>query len=189
MNSPRRGVPAAVVRYAVAWVAGTALIAVAIVALLRASERTGPPHPAPALLPASRAAQCNLAAVNGPDELSRVLPAVGNASRIAATPGVYADVPAATRQLAALRRGLVVIHYRASIPRAAVTGLVRLYDEDRSRVVLVAHRHLDVAVAATAWRRRLTCEAFDGRVVQALRTFRQRLAERPRPGQREPRSW
>lgn len=169
----------ATLRYAALWTAGSAVVVLAAVLVLRTFDPAMRHRVPPTLGALARAAGCHLARVERRDALAGALPAVGgrDASGSAPRPGVYVKTaPAPLQQLRALRRGYVVLHYRATLAGAAVGAVFGLYREDRRRTFVVEHPRLPVAVAATAWRRRLTCPVLDAPAATALRAFRLQFA-------------
>jgi hypothetical protein len=99
-----------------------------------------------------------------------------------AADGAYAEPPPRTTLVAALAAGSVVIQYRPGLSRHARTLVEGLYGRDRRALILTPDGSgMRAPVAATAWRRVLSCPHVDQRTIDALAEFRDRFRGRGRP--------
>jgi hypothetical protein len=182
LGRPSRPVP--LLRYALGWTAAATLaVLVAVLAFRGIGGGDGAPSGAPrpdGVLASARAAGCSFRRVDDDAHRAPTGPAV--AGRVDATPapdGAYAQAPRSSELLAALADGRVVIRYRPTIPAPQRALLERLYDHDRGAVILTPEATgMDGVVAATAWRRVLTCDRVDRRVTQAIAEFRDQFRGR-----------
>jgi len=73
----------------------------------------------------------------------------------------------------ALEHGRVVYWFKPNAPANVRGALKKLYDEEKDLVVLTPNeRAMPYQVAATAWTRLLGCKAYNDRVPDAFRAFR-----------------
>lgn len=163
---------AALLRYALGWGLAGAVVATALVLLLRATA-------APELRPlqqvelraAARAAGCRLQPSAVPDrDPAPPMPA-----------GVYDDPAPEGRAVAAVRRGLVVVTYRRELEEEDRQRL-ELFQKVVPRGTILAPEAAAVegAMRARAWRRTLQCPRVDDRTIEAVRLFRGRyIGRRP----------
>jgi hypothetical protein len=103
-------------------------------------------------------------------------PADGPAGGRPARPGFY-DTPVASAQLgAAVRRGIIVIQYRAGLGDDGIDALKNLQTAFPNGTIVAPNAtrmHFEVAV--TAYRRLLGCRQFSPRVLDAIQLFRGRF--------------
>jgi hypothetical protein len=174
---PERASRWAAGRYALAWLAAVALAAAAAIGL---SGTAAPPHHSPtggagALTAAARQGGCVLRQETGRisrRDLDVMQPPTFGPSGPPAAPGVYRRSPAPTALVGALRRGAVVVQYRAGAGSRTVRRV-------RGAVVLAAVRSIVTpdrtgmryAVAATAWGRLLGCPRVSDSALLAIQTF------------------
>jgi hypothetical protein len=167
-------------RYAVGWLlAAGAAVLVAVLAI-RALDRGDPPRSAPmpaGVLASARAAGCSFTRLDGPAARSPDTPTVVGRVRSSPAPdAAYAQAPRAGELLAALARGRIVIQYRPTVATEHRVLLERLYDRDRSAIILTPDTSgMEAVVTATAWRRTLACRRIDRRVLEAIAEFRDRF--------------
>jgi hypothetical protein len=174
---------APVVGYAILWIGGAvAFVVLALWAtnVLDGSGAHHPPHrPIDGVLASARAAGCSFTRVNGSLGTPR-RPPVGGQVRVHAAPdGSYAEPPPRATLIAALAAGSVVIQYRPAIASGQRTLLERLYARDKSALILTPDRSgMTALVAATAWRRELTCPRVSQGALDAIAEFRDRFRGR-----------
>ena len=160
-------------RYVAAWLLAGGIAAVAGLQLLRgaAAEVSLPPVRETELLSASTAARCELRR----DRTVRVLPRVDDGPRRSASrPGVYEQTPPQAELVGAIRRGIIVIHYRPSLGEQQVEQLRRLQKAVPRGTILTPNPDMRYAVAVTGWRRLLGCHRFRKQTMDAIRFFRGR---------------
>lgn len=164
-----------VVRYVLAWAAGGALVALVLVTLLggQDDESSGlPPLRQTALADAARAARCELRGQVGRAGLN---PPVDGSRGVAARPGLYDSPPEIATLVAAVRRGIVVIHYRQGLDDTRVDQLRKLQPAVPAGTIVAPNGSgMRYEVAATAYRRLLGCPRFTDQAIDALRLFRGR---------------
>lgn len=159
-------------RYVVAWLlAAGAAVAVALIVLADAPDPVSlPPVRQAGLVSAARAAGCDLAKGR---RVGDVRPAQARAAQKAPLdPGAYRRPPGAAAVAAAARRGIVVIQYRPDLSAARLEELLTVQRSvPRGTAVAPSGASARADVAATAWRRRLTCRRFGEGTLDALRLF------------------
>lgn len=166
-------------RYVATWVVAGVLV-VAAVAVLGPEDRSDPAGLPPVreteLTRAVRAAGCEIRTDRGPDALN---PPVDGPRGAAAEPGVYDPPPAPDEIVGALRRGLIVIHYRRGIDEQLVHTLEAVQGAvPEGTIVAPNATRMPYEVAATSWRRLLGCARFSERSLDAVRLFRGRFIGR-----------
>jgi hypothetical protein len=179
-GGPRIG--KALLRYTLAWLAAGAVAAALLVALLDDGDELValPPVRQIDLVAAARAAGCELREPGAAVVLNP--PVKGSTPAEPASPGVYDRPPDIETLVAALQRGVIVIHYRPSLPRRRVDELRRLQGAVPDGTIVTPNgTGMEYEVAATAWRRLLGCPRLTAASVDAVRLFRGRfLASGPR---------
>ena len=154
--------------YGAAWVAVTAALAIAVITLVDGDESvTLPPVEEIDLTTAARSAGCVL---RQGDELDASVPISGRSGR-PAEPGFYEDPLPADALVSALRRGIIVIHYRRDLPAGTVRELRVVQRAVPTGTIVTPNDEMRFAVAATAWRRGLGCPRVTEGTVDALRLF------------------
>ena len=143
----------ALIRFTALWVIAGAVVATGLILVLDAAD--GPP-PLPPLREADlgaavREAGCTLTA-----------PLAGNLT---------------SAQEADLRRGVVLIRHRPDLAEDSIEQL-ELVRRRVPAATKVTAGGTTAAVAATAWRRELSCGRFDSSTLDALRLFRARYIGR-----------
>jgi hypothetical protein len=171
--------PVAVGRYAVAWVAAAA-VAVGCVVLM--SHRT---HSAPAADPVALAAQragCVVRSDAGgatPGALDVMQPPTFGPPAVPAATGVYSRPPRIEAVIGSLRRGVIVVQYRAATTHHTVLELRRLVALAPFRSIVTPDRTgMRYAVAATAWGRLIGCPHATPSAFVALHAFAMRYQGR-----------
>lgn len=156
------------IRYALAWLLVGGTVAVLAVVLGGTPERPAlPPVRETDLGTAARKARCTLRSSGRSEPGLRV---TGAPSRPAA-PGIYDPMPSVTSLVGAVRRGIVVIHYRPTLPTSRIEQLRALHATVPNGTVVTPNAQMPYEVAVTAWRRLLGCARFDARAFDALRLF------------------
>ena len=168
----------ALLRYVAVWLAGGALVAAALVAVIADDEAvTLPPVKQTRLETAARDARCELRRVRPGETIDP--PVVGPRVAPALAAGVYDEPPATGSVVAALREGSIVVHYRLGLDEDRVEQLEELQHAVPDGTIVVPTRaRTRYEVAVTAWRRLLGCAHFEGSAIDALRLFRGRFIGR-----------
>jgi hypothetical protein len=157
--------------YFLVWAAVGAAVAFAATSLIDGEESvTLPPVQETQLTAAATKAGCVL--LHGADPVSGI-PTAGSGGT-PATPGIYDDPPADTALVAALRRGVIVIHYRPQLSSSRIEQLGTVQEAVPQGTILTPNREMPYALAVTAWRRLLGCERVGDRTLDAVRLFRGR---------------
>ena len=108
-------------------------------------------------------------------------PTNGRHYEIPAEDGLYQEAPPDEALVHTLEHGRVIVWVKPSLPVEARETIRALIDDDEYQMVVVPRRNMPYAVAATAWNgdpapggmgRTLGCDAWNNRVVDAIRTFR-----------------
>jgi hypothetical protein len=90
-----------------------------------------------------------------------------------ASDGAYYDNPPREEQLVhSLRHGRVVIWFDPGLRERDKGVLKAVFDESPERTILVPRDGMPYQVAATAWRRALSCQCLNRRTFDAVRAFR-----------------
>lgn len=163
-------------RYATGWLAaGVVVLGLVLFVAGRPEPKvTLPPVQGTSLASAVRTSGCDLrVAVEGrPTDP----PTDGDAEGLAVAPGAYEDPVAPERLVAAMRRGLVVLHFRPDRVADEVPDELEVVREALPRATILApDLDMPYAVAITAYRRLLGCERYDRRALDAMRFFRGRF--------------
>ena len=134
------------------------------------------------MLASARAAGCSFQHVDGAAARDGRPPAGGRVHGRPAPDGAYTEAPALGTLVAALAGGSVVIQYRPGLPPRERALLEGLYGRDRRALILTPDGSgMRAPVAATAWRRVLTCPRVDQRTIDAIAEFRDRFRGRGPP--------
>jgi hypothetical protein len=100
-------------------------------------------------------------------------PTSGPHNPVPAHDGAYLASPGNTHLVHALEHGRVIYWYKASTPPTIRGDLKALYDEDKALVVLTPDtKPFPYQVAATAWGKLIGCPAYNAKVPDAFRAFR-----------------
>jgi hypothetical protein len=156
--------------YVVAWLAGAAVVAGIAIVLLDDGEPEDvslPPIRETQLADAARRAGCELRRARPREQTD---PAVdGPAASQAARAAFYDETPDTPTLVAALRRGVVVIHFRPDLERERVDELREVQEAAPNGTIVTPNSTMAFEVAATAYRRLLGCpRATDGSIEAAL---------------------
>ena len=158
------------------WLIGAALVATAAIALLDEGEDE------PVALPPVRQTELDLAAKDAGCELRRTRepeglnpPVTGPGGVTPARPGFYEEQPAVSSLIAAIRRGIVVIHFRGGLDGSRIDELRALQEAVPSGTIVTQNATgMPYVVAVTAYRRLLGCPRFTDATLDAIRLFRGR---------------
>jgi hypothetical protein len=172
-----RGGRGALARYIAAWTAGGACVALLLVVLLRdrSPETVSlPPVERTQLRAAAAAAGCDLRRARPGERLNP--PVDGAPGSRPAAAGVYDEPPETAALLAAIRRGIVVVHFRAGLDDVVVEELRVIQRGIPAGTIVTANTTgMRYAVAAAAYRRLLGCPRFTPAARDALRLFHGRF--------------
>jgi hypothetical protein len=88
--------------------------------------------------------------------------------------GAYTKTPSPYEALVhALEHGRVIIWFKPNAPAPVRGALKKLYDEDKALMIITPNsRPMPYEVAATAWTQLLGCPAYNDKVPDAIRAFR-----------------
>lgn len=166
----------AVAGYVALWLLGAALVVGILVALLDGAEDENVALPPVRQIDFMTAAQRAGCEVRRPRRGEVTNPPVdGAAEPRPASPGFKKEAPKVGELLAALRRGVVVIHFRPGLDEARVEQLeVMQRAVPDGTIVTPNATGMRPEVAATAFRRLLSCPRYTDATLDALRLFRGR---------------
>ena len=100
-------------------------------------------------------------------------PTSGAHNPVPAHDAAYLKSPGNEHLVHALEHGRVIYWYKASTPASTKGALKKLYDEDKDLVVLTPDTApMPWAVAASAWGKFVGCPAYNDKVPDAFRAFR-----------------
>jgi hypothetical protein len=170
------GARRALVAYVAAWLIGAALVTTALVVLLDRGEEE------PVALPPVRQTELDLAAQVAGCELRRKRdgealnpPVTGPGRAAPAQPGFYETQPATGSLIAALRRGIVVIHFRADLDDSRLDELRPLQEAVPTGTIVTPNATgMTYEIAVTAYGRLLGCPRFTDATLDAIQLFRGR---------------
>jgi len=163
-------------RYALAWIVGAGVLATVLVVLLggRSEDVSLPPVRETELGEAARHAGCELVRAREGRGLNP--PVLGVPRVRPAAPGLYEEAPPAAALVAALRRGVVVVHFRAGLPDELVDRLRELQESvPEGTIVTPNATGMSYELAVTAYGRLLGCRRWVPAVLDAVRLFRGRF--------------
>lgn len=176
VRSAGRRVPG-VALYVMFWLTAAAIVVVVLAVVLDSGDGETvalPPVRGTDLASAAHKADCEFrrTAANEPSNP----PVTGPAGPLPASPGFEEESPDAPSLIAALRRGILVIHFRPGLDEERVSELRTMQQAvpDGTLVTPNATR-MPYEVAATAHRRLLGCETFTDDTLDALRLFHGRF--------------
>jgi hypothetical protein len=166
----------AIALYALVCVAIGAAAAALAVAVLGGRERDGPRALPPVrqtqLVKAVQASGCELHRSRAGNQMR---PRVDGPRAAPARPQFYADAPPARRLTGALRRGVIVIFYRAGLDRERLEQLRAVQAAvPNGTIVTPDSSGMRYDVAAGSYRRLLGCRRFTDATIDAIRLFRGR---------------
>lgn len=162
--------------YVAAWLAGTAVVAALAIVLLDDGEGENvslPPIRETQLADAARQAGCEFRRAT---RRERTDPAVdGPAAARAAAAGFYDETPDTPTLVAALRRGVIVIHFRPGLDAERVDELRKVQEAAPNGTIVTPNSTMTFEVAATAYRRLLGCPRATDASMEAALLFRGRF--------------
>jgi hypothetical protein len=167
---------AATAAYVAAWLAVTAVLAAGLLLLLddkKPDEVSLRPIQETELVEAARRADCRLTRTGPGDRLDP--PVDGLVAPEAARAGFYEDALDADSVVAALRQGVVVIHFRTELDGERVDELRRIQESAPTGTIVTANSTMPFEVAATAYRRLLGCPRVSDEAIDATLLFRGRF--------------
>jgi len=165
------------IRYAAVWLAAggiAAVVAISVIGSDAADDVSLPPVRQTELTSAARIARCQLREPARSDALNP--PVSGPRRARPAEPAVYERAVDPDRLLAALRRGVIVIHYRPGLDDEQVDQLSELQRAVPNGTIVTPNAsRMPYEIAVTAWKRLLGCPRVSGAAIDALRLFRGRF--------------
>ena len=172
----RNGSRLATIAYAAAWLVAATVIVGILLAVLDSGE------PNEVSLPPVRETELDTAASHAGCELQRASvgerlnpPVLGGAGTVPARPGFYDESLDGESLLAAMRDGVIVIHFRDLAP--SDLDLLREFQEavPDGTIVVRNDTRMPFVVAVTAYRRLLGCRTLSQSSVDAIQLFRGRF--------------
>ena len=166
----------ATLAYAATWVVAAAVIVGILLTVLDSGEPEKvslPPVHETELDRAAVRAGCRLERANAGERLNP--PVVGGAAAAPAAPGFYEDPPHGESLLAAMREGVIVVHFHDL--GSSELDLLRDFQEavPDGTIVVRNDTQMPFAIAVTAYRRLLGCRTFNETSVDAIQLFRGRF--------------
>jgi hypothetical protein len=163
--------------YVAAWLGAAAVFAVLAIVVLDGDdpdEVSLPPIRETQLADAARRAGCELRRVNGAGASDPA--AAGTPAVVAARPGFYEETaPDQPSLMAALRRGVVVIHFRKGLDQQWVDQLRRVQEAAPNGTIVAPSSTMTFEVAATSYRRLLGCPRASDASIEATLLFHGRF--------------
>jgi len=167
---------AATAAYVAVWLAAAAIVAVGVLAVLDGDgeeEVSLPPIQETELDASARRAGCELRRARPGERLDPVVD--GLAASQAAPAGFHEEVLDTASLVAAMRRGVVVIHFRSDVDADRVDDLRRIQESAPNGTIVTPNSTMPFEVAATAFRRLLGCSKANDASIEALLLFRGRF--------------
>jgi hypothetical protein len=159
------------------WLAGAAAVVALLAVVLddRGEEPVAlPPVHEIELTDAAQAAECELRRVREGEPTNP--PVEGPAAIAPASPGVKSTAPPVASLVAALRHGIMVIHYDPGLDEQRVEELREMQEGvPAGTIVTPSATAMPYEVAATAYRRLLSCRRYTDATLDALQLFRGRF--------------
>ena len=168
-----RGATAA---YVATWLAAAAIVAGGAIFVLDEGdpeEVSLPPIKETELVEAAERAGCELRRAAPGEDLDPVVD--GLAASEPARPGVYDEAPDSASLVAALRRGVVVIHFRADLDGDRLDQLREIQESAPNGTIATPNSTMPFEIAVTAYRRLLGCRRADDPSFEAALLFRGRF--------------
>jgi hypothetical protein len=162
--------------YVAAWLASAAVTVGFLLTVLDSGEPAEvslPPVHETELGRAAARAGCDLQRAHAGERLNP--PVLGGAAAAPAAPGFYDESPSGESLLAAMREGVIVIHFRDL--DSSDVDLLRDFQEavPEGTIVVRNQTGLPFAVAVTAYRRLLGCQTLNHSSLDAIQLFRGRF--------------
>lgn len=166
----------ATLAYAAAWLVAAAVIVGVLLAVLDSGEPDEvslPPVHETELDTAAARAGCKLERADAGERLNP--PVLGGAAAAPAAPGFYEESPEDESLLAAMREGVIIIHFRDLT--SSEVDLLRAFQEavPHGTIVVRNDTGMPFVVAVTAYRRLLGCRRLNQSSVDAIQLFRGRF--------------
>jgi hypothetical protein len=172
----RSGSRLATLAYAAAWLVAAAMIVGVLLTVLDSGEPEEvslPPVHETELVTAAARAGCELERARAGERLNP--PVLGGAAATPAAPGFYDESPDGESLVAAMREGVIVIHFRDLA--SSELELLRDFQEAApdGTIVVPNDTAMPFVVAVTAYRRLLGCRTLNQSSVDAIQLFRGRF--------------
>jgi hypothetical protein len=162
--------------YVLVWLVGAAALAGLAILLLDDGEPETvslPPIQETELTKAVDEAGCALRRTKSPERTDP--PVDGPAAPRPARAGFYEHPPEAAELVAALRHGVIVIHFRRDLDPDRVEELRSIQESAPNATIVTPNATMSFEVAATAFRRLLGCSRWSDASIDATRLFRGRF--------------
>ena len=173
-ESPRpRG---AILRYAAAWLVAAGIVVGVVFAIFGNGDETVPVPPVreTELTHAASQSRCLIRTAAPGEQLNP--PVDGPSGMRAAKPGFYDQPVAAAELTAAVRRGIIVIQFRAGLDDDGLGALKALQAAVPEGTIVVPNgTGMRYEVAVVAYRRLLACPRFSTAALDAVQLFRGRF--------------
>ncbi|HET9011338.1 MAG TPA: DUF3105 domain-containing protein [Gemmatimonadaceae bacterium] len=96
-----------------------------------------------------------------------------------AADGAYLTAPRKEQTVHTLEHGRVEIQFKPTVPNSVKGDLKALFDEDPYHMMIFPNQtDMPYAVAATAWDHQLVCPAYNDKVPDAIRAFKNQYRDR-----------
>ena len=176
MRAGRNAGRVATAAYVAAWLVSAAVVAAAAVLVLDDGDQDEvslPPIQETELADAARRAGCRLHHAEPGERLDPVVD--GQAAPEPASAGFYEEALDVDSLVAALRQGVIVIHFRGELEGDRVDELRRIQESAPTGTIVTANSTMPFEVAATAHRRLLGCPRASDEAIEAALLFRGRF--------------
>ncbi|HWH44174.1 MAG TPA: DUF3105 domain-containing protein [Thermoleophilaceae bacterium] len=101
-------------------------------------------------------------------------PTSGNHFPVPAEDGAYTQAPQTERSVHTLEHGRIWIQFKPTLPQPQIDKLFAIFAEDPYHMVIAPNgTEMKPLVAATAWDHSITCDRWDDKVIDAIRSFRE----------------
>ena len=96
-----------------------------------------------------------------------------------AADGAYLEAPRKEQTMHTLEHSRIAIQFKPTVPDTVKGNLKALFDEDPYHMIIFPNQtNMPFAVAATAWNQQLTCNAYNDKVPDAIRAFKNQYRDR-----------